>query len=181
MKNIVRSDYYFKEPGPDNTDKVIEAVAERLEQTGIKTVVIASDSGETARRLSKKIKEKVKIVVISMRTLNGEIKAELNKTGAVVYENCSPAFRAKDLVPAKIVYYTLGQGFKVAVEVVTMATSKGAVKPFEDVIGIGGTGEGADTALIVKATTPEDMLGSDTKKRLEIREVIAMPLAKKWW
>jgi len=83
------------------------------------------------------------------------------------------------LVPVKKAYYTLGQGFKVAVEVVTMATSKGAVKPFENVIGIGGTGEGADTALIVKATTPEDMMGSDTKKRLEIREVIAMPLAKK--
>ena len=181
MRNIVRSDHYFKEPGPHNTDEVIEAVAERLEETGIKTVVIASDSGETARRLSNKIKDKVKLVVVSMRALNGKIKAELNKTGAVIYENCAPAFRAKDLVPVKNAYYTLGQGFKVAVEVVTMATSKGAVKPFENVIGIGGTGEGADTALIVKATTPEDMLGNDTKKRLEIREVIAMPLAKKWW
>jgi len=81
----------------------------------------------------------------------------------------------------KNTYYTLGQGFKVAVEVVVMAASERAVKSGEDVIGVGGTGEGADTALIVKAALPEDILGEDIRKRLEIREVIAMPLVKKWW
>lgn len=81
----------------------------------------------------------------------------------------------------KNTYYTLGQGFKVAVEVVVMAASEGAVKSGEDVIGVGGTGKGADTALIVKAALPEDVLGKDIRKRLEIREVIAMPLVKKWW
>lgn len=181
MGKIIRRDYYFEKPGPENTDEVIEAVARRLEETGIKTVVVASDSGETALKLSRAIPGEVKLVVISMYTLNEEAKAELEKTGAVIYENASPGFRAEHLVPMKHVYYTLGQGFKVAAEVVIMAAAEGSVKPPEDVIGVGGTGDGADTALIVKATTPEDALGEDTGKRLEIREIIAMPRAKKWW
>jgi len=181
LGRIVRSDYYFGKPGPDNTNDVVEAVSKRLGETGIKTVVAASDSGETALKLGKKIGGRAKLVVISMETVKKDVRAALEKMGAIIYENCIPAFRAKNLGCMKNTYYTLGQGFKVAVEVVVMAASKGAVKSGEDVIGVGGTGEGADTALIVKAAPPEDILGKDIGKRLEIREVIAMPHIKKWW
>ena len=181
MGRIVRSDYYFEKPGPDNTKDVVEALSKRLEETGIKTVVVASDSGETALEFGKKIDGKAKLVVISMETVAKNVRTALEKMGAIIYENCIPAFRAKNLVCMKNTYYTLGQGFKVAVEVVVMAASEGAVKSGEDVIGVGGTGEGADTALIVKAALPDDVLGNDIRKRLEIREVIAMPLVKKWW
>lgn len=181
MGRIVRSDSYFENPGPDNTKDVVEALSKRLEETGIKTVVVASDSGETALELGKKIDGKAKLVVISMETVAKDVRAALEKMGAIIYENCIPAFRAKNLEHMKNTYYTLGQGFKVAVEVVVMAASEGAVKSGEDVIGVGGTGKGADTALIVKAAPPEDVLGKDIRKRLEIREVIAMPLVKKWW
>jgi len=181
LGKIVRTDYYFEKPGPDNTKDVVEALSKRLEETGIKTVVVASDSGETALEIGKKIDGKAKLVVISMETVKKGIRVALEKMGAIIYENCVPAFRAKNLGYMKNTYYTLGQGFKVAVEVVVMAASEGAVKSGEDVIGVGGTGEGADTALIVKAALPEDILGEDIGKRLEIREVIAMPLVKKWW
>jgi len=181
LGRIVRSDYYFEEPGPDNTKDIVEALTKRLEETGIKTVVVASDSGETALELGKKIDGKAKLVVISMETVAKDVRAALEKMGAIIYENCIPAFRAKNLGYMKNTYYTLGQGFKVAVEVVVMAASEGAVKSGEDVIGVGGTGKGADTALIVKAALPDDILGKDIGRRLEIREVIAMPLVKKWW
>lgn len=181
MGRIVRRDYYFEKPGPNNTKDVVEALSKRLEETGINTVVVASDSGETALELGKKISSNAKLVVISMENVKKDFRSDLEKMGAIIYENCIPAFRAKNLGYMKNTYYTLGQGFKVAVEVVVMAASKGAVKPGENVIGVGGTGEGADTALIVKAALPEDILGKDIKKRLEIREVIAMPLVKKWW
>ncbi len=181
MGRIVRSDYYFEKPGPDNTKDVVEVLSKRLEETGINTVVVASDSGETALKIGKRIDGKAKLVVISMETVAKDIRAALEKMGAVIYENCIPAFRAKNLGRMKNTYYTLGQGFKVAIEVVIMAASEGAVKAGEDVIGVGGTGKGADTALIVKAALPEDILGKDIRKRLEIREVVAMSLTKKWW
>lgn len=181
LGGTVRSDYYFEKPGPDNTKEVMAAVSKRLEETGIKTVVAASDSGKTALELGRKIGGKAKLIVISMETVKKNVRAALERMGAIIYENCIPAFRAKKLSCMKNTYYTLGQGFKVAVEVVVMAASKGAIKSGEDVIGVGGTGEGADTALIVKAAPPEDILGKDIGKRLEIREVIAMPRIKKWW
>ena len=46
---------------------------------------------------------------------------------------------------------------------------------------MGGSGEGADTAIVARATTTSDIFCRDIKKKLEIREIIAMPLKKKWW
>lgn len=77
-----------------------------------------------------------------MENLKRDVRADLERMGAVIYENCIPAFREKNLECMKNTYYTLGQGFKVAVEVVAMAASKGAVKSGEDVIGVGGDGRG---------------------------------------
>jgi hypothetical protein len=45
-----------------------------------------------------------------------------------------------------------GQGMKVAVEVVVGAVQAGLVKEGERVIGVGGSGQGADTALVVVAS-----------------------------
>ena len=78
-------------------------------------------------------------------------------------------------------FRTLGQGFKVAVEVILIAADKGEINVYEDVIGVGGTASGSDTAIIARATKTEEVFSKDTSKKLEIREVLAMPLKKKWW
>jgi len=77
--------------------------------------------------------------------------------------------------------YSFGQGMKVAVEVALTAVSCGYLTPYEDVIGVGGSGKGADTAIVLRATYPASMFDKDPAKRLEIREIIAMPVSKKWW
>ena len=178
---IERKVFYFEEPGPQNTDDVVEAVKNRVEEGGISEVVVASDSGETALKIARAVQGKAKVVDISMRRVDQQIGAELKKSGAIVLENQTPAFRAESLVCVKRTYYTLGQGFKVAVEVVAMAAEKGLIKPYTDVIGVGGTATGADTAIVVKAAKPEEILGGDIRRRLEVREILAMPLKKKWW
>ena len=76
------------------------------------------------------------------------------------------------------VFYTMGQGFKVAVEVVLTAVACGVLEPYQDVIGVGGTSRGADTALVLRATYPATVLSKDPSKTLEIREIIAMPRNK---
>jgi len=55
------------------------------------------------------------------------------------------------------------------------------VTPFEDAIGVGRSGKGADTAIALRATYPACLSDRDPAKRLEIKEVIAMPISKKWW
>lgn len=67
-----------------------------------------------------------------------------------------------------------------AVEVILISVDEGLVREGELVIGIGGTDKGADTAIIAKAASSEGMIRPDSDKRLEVREIIAMPVSKKW-
>ena len=78
-------------------------------------------------------------------------------------------------------YYTLGQDFKVAVEVVPIAVDEDLVDVGEEVIAVGGTKHGADTAIVVKASSMKGMMGPSVKRRLEVKEIVAMPRARKWW
>jgi hypothetical protein len=109
--------------------------------------------------------------------MKGENIDELRKRGAKIIEDRYIEFdkRVRDTL------YTLGQGFKVAVEVVLISVDEGLVGVGEEVIAIGGTDKGADTAIVVKAASTEGMIGPDPNERLEIKEIIALPLLKKWW
>ena len=61
-----------------------------------------------------------------------------------------------------------GQGTKVAVEVAVMAADAGALSG-KDVVSIGGTGQGADTALVLKPAHQNNFFD------LRIRETICKP------
>jgi hypothetical protein len=71
-------------------------------------------------------------------------------------------------VAAKILY-RFSQGMKVAVEVALMAADAGLLDMEREIIAIGGTGEGADTAIVVKPAYTR------TFPEMEIREIIAKP------
>ena len=45
---------------------------------------------------------------------------------------------------------TFGQGMKVALEIAAMAADAGLVRVDEDIISVGGTRRGADTAVLLK-------------------------------
>ncbi len=202
-KVIKREVYYFDEPGAENTRWVIEAVAGRLEAGGIAKVVIASTSGKTAAEFARSLKDKAELVCVSESPyrrewgqqwpcLQKKYRRELEKLGVAILDKAPYVFHSSvldaarwtDVFPERLVketLYSFGQGMKVAVEVVLSAVSCGYATPYEDVIGVGGSGEGADTAIVVRATYPACVFDKDPAKRLEIREIIAMPLAKKWW
>lgn len=59
----------------------------------------------------------------------------------------------KGIYPLSMVANALklfGQGAKVAVEVAVMALDSGMIPFGEDIIAIGGTGRGSDTALVIR-------------------------------
>jgi hypothetical protein len=178
----VSKTYCFDESGSRNTESVIRAVSEKIEETGIKTVIVASSTGKTAIKFAEALKGKAQLVAVSWKSmLPGNVRA-LKIQGVTIcnYENYLPLHEVgKDLV--RSTYYTFGQGIKVCVEVVLVAVDKGMISPGQDVIAVGGTGGGSDSAAVIKATSTADMLGADTQKRLEIREIFAMPMKKKWW
>jgi len=200
MGKVVREDIYFDSPGKGNTRDVIEAVKKRLKDVSIEYVIVASTTGATAIEVSDALGDSVKIVSVSESALvrewgaqypcmNPENKKELERRGVVVAEKVPYFFHSSPLdcgrwsapSPDMIVretLYAFGQGMKVAVEVVFIAVACGYIEPFQDVIALGGTSRGADTAILLRATFPNLIFSEDASKRLMIKEIIAMPRAR---
>jgi hypothetical protein len=66
-------------------------------------------------------------------------------------------------------YYRVSEGFKVACEIVLIATSQGYLQPGDQVLAIAGTHRGADTAIVASA-------GAITQfKDFEVHELLCKP------
>ena len=200
---VKRQVYYFDEPGEGNTQLVIEAVSQRLEAGGVNKVIVASTSGETAAKFARNLKGKADLLCVSEAPYRREwgeewpcvkqkFRQELEKLRVTVIDRAPYVFNNSVLEAAqwsgafperlvKETLYCFGQGMKVAVEVALIAVSCGYVTPFQDVIAVAGSGRGADTAIVLRATYPACLFDKDPAKRLEIKEIIAMPISKKWW
>ncbi|MCS7119687.1 MAG: pyruvate kinase alpha/beta domain-containing protein [Nitrososphaerota archaeon] len=181
MVKVDRVIYYFLEPGPENTEDVLKAVAKRLEVGDVKTVVVASTSGNTGAKFARALKGKAKVIAVSHEKMENRFKDEIVGLGGIAIDKTHLPLHGRGMDKVRDALYSLGQGFKVAVEVILIAADKGVIKPCEDVIGVGGSGEGSDTAIVSRSTTTKEAFGRDSSSKLEVREIIAMPLKKKWW
>jgi hypothetical protein len=180
---------YFPKPGPANTGAVLEAVARRAKELSIDRVIVATCSGRTAFEARKSFDPSLKIIAVThvtgfdepnVQELSKEDRRALQAQGMEVL-TCAHAFGGvgrgvRNKVGAyqvdEIMAYTLrifGQGTKVAVEIALMAADAGLVRTGEDVISIGGSGKGADTALVLRPATSSHLFD------LRVREVICKP------
>lgn len=177
---------YFERPGKTNTDATLRAARQRAAALGTNQVVVATTHGFTAKR-TKQVFEGlcVDIVAVSICaafdkegwTMTPQERAELEKLGITVL-TCTHSL-GDDVneglevhTPNRIVRETLYrfcQGMKVAVEVALMATDAGLLDPSKEALAIAGTGEGADTAIIVMPACTRKF------RELEIREILAKP------
>jgi hypothetical protein len=66
-----------------------------------------------------------------------------------------------------------GQGVKVAVEIAIMAIDAGLIPCDKEIISIGGTGQGADTAIVCLPKHGKDFFA------FEVREIICKPRVRK--
>ncbi|MBU7024140.1 MAG: hypothetical protein HXS40_08220 [Theionarchaea archaeon] len=181
MNVIERKVGYFPNYGAENTERVIEIVKNRLAEGDVTTVAVASTSGETGVKFSEELKDHAAVVVVSHEKMNPTYKQRISELGGIPLEKTHLPLHMEGMDLVRETFRTFGQGFKVAVEVILIASDKGNLSLCEDVIGVGGTARGEDTAIIARATTTKDAFSDDKMKKLEIREVLAMPLKKKWW
>lgn len=187
---------YFAKPGKGNTEAVVRAIAERLALGGLDTVIAASTTGYTALALSDAIGDSARIISVAETALLREwghdypcldpsTRTELERRGVVVADKIPYLFHSSVLdysewkmpTPETILretLYAFGQGMKVAVEVVLIAVACGFVGPFADVIAVGGSSRGADTAIVMNATFPNHAFSKDRAKRLRIKEILCM-------
>ena len=180
--------YYFQNPGRENTDDVLKLVKERAEELGIKTIIVASTTGNTAVKATEYLKGYRVIAVshsagfleahVQKFTDDNRRKTESNGgtilTTTHVFSGLSRGMRIKFnmIMFEEIVANTLrvfGQGMKVVCEIVMMSADAGLVNTIDDVIVIGGTGGGSDTAVVVKPVTSHNFFD------MKIREIICKP------
>jgi len=176
---------YFEEPGMGNTETTLQLAAERAKARGIKKVVLASTTGNTARTAARIwAKKGIKIVVVphqfgfmGMR-FPPELVTELEKQGHTVHFG-TMLFHTEHLygvntptVMANLLR-TFCQGMKVCVEIIFMATDGGHVDVGEQVVVVAGSGRGADTAVVAIAAS------STRLGELHITEIICKPLQTK--
>jgi len=158
---------YFEKKGPENTLKTIELAVNTARQRNIKHIVVATTSGETARLL--KNIEGINVVAVThaygskengKNILSDEVRKELLDSGIKVLTTTHVLSGAErgisrkfgGISPVEIIANTLkffGQGTKVVVEIAVMALDAGLIPFGEKIIAIGGSGKGADTALIL--------------------------------
>ena len=181
MDVIERKVLYFAQYGSQNTEKTIEAVKDRIENDGIKTIVVASTTGETGVKFSEVFRDRARLIIVSHREMNSLYKQKITELGGTAMDKTHLPLHTEGMDDIRESFRTLGQGFKVAVEIILIAADKGALNLYEDVISVGGTNRGSDTAIIARATLSKEILDKDENKKLEIREIVAMPLKKKWW
>jgi len=199
---------YFETPGPHNTDKVVEAVKERIKEGDVKHVVVASISGKTALRFAEELRAMgVSIVCVSGYAgwltqhgveypfVRGDVREKLERLKVAIVDRTPSAFsgdtidyglaRYGYIPPSWVASETLqalgGYGLKTAVEVLLMATDCSAVPPSVDVIAVAGTDKGADTAIVTRSTFSTWVFSSDSAKRFQVLEILAMPRRKKWY
>ncbi len=180
----------FETAGKGNTDATLQIAKERALALGIKQIVVASSHGYTARKAQALFApEGIKVVAIYIPhshenkgwVMSAEEKAGLEKLGVNVHTGVAAlggdvgsAFSTVrgGCTPEQIVcdtFYRFSQGMKVAVQCLLMAAEAGLLDMDQEVVAIGGTGGGADTAIVCKPAYPQ------TFHELEVREVLAKP------
>lgn len=159
---------YFHTPGRENTERVLQIAKTRAEQLGIRSIVVATTTGQTGVRASEVFKGYNLIAVThsagfkepNFQELTDENRRAIEANGGRIL-TCQHAFGGVGRAVRKklqtyeleeIVAFTLrifGEGMKVACEIALMAADAGLIRVGEPAIAIGGTGRGADTAVVL--------------------------------
>lgn len=180
----------FEQIGETNTEATVKAALEYAEKYHIKKIVVASTKGSTAQKLLNCGKE---VTVVTHQAGYRErgvqefpeaLRRELLDAGMNVLTTThflAGADRALNhkfggIYPAELIAHTLrilGQGFKVCVEIAVMAMDAGYIEPEEDIIAIGGSARGADTAVLLRPGHSQSFFDTD------IKEIICMPRGHK--
>lgn len=177
---------YFAKPGGENTDAAVEAAITTARERGIKHIVVASNTGETAERF---IGQPYSVVCVTHafgykakgeNEMPEDVRMRLQQGGLRVLTTShilsgverGISSHSSGMYPGEIISYALrmlGQGMKVCVEISTMALDAGLIPYGEKIIAVGGTGRGADTVTIVKPAHANEIFS------FYISEIICKP------
>ena len=185
---IEKRTVYFEEKGPRNTDETLRLAKERAEALGIKDIIVASYTGDTGERASRIFSGYNLVVVAGVvgykepnkASMLEEKQAAIEGSGGKVlfaghaFGMLGRAVNRKfsaiqvDVVIAHVLRL-FGAGVKVGCEIACMAADAGLVRTDGEAIAIGGSGRGADAAIVLKPSNTHTFF--DTR----ILEIVCKP------
>lgn len=138
---------YFEKPGKQNTQETVNIALQAAKELGIDTIVVATNTGDTADLLKDAARSGLHVVAVShcfgfkdpeVQEMPAERKAALEAAGIQVYtathvlSGAERGLSAKfgGISPIEVMAYSLrmlGQGTKVAVECSVMALDGGMI------------------------------------------------------
>jgi hypothetical protein len=188
MMSLAKKVVYFEQAGELNTDILFKAVKEYLKSKNITDIVVASTTGKTGAKAAEMFKGYNVVVVTHSFGFREPGKSELQEeyrkqiqenggkilTGVHALSSAERAVRKNfgTIQPLELIANVLrlmGEGAKVCVEICLMAADAGLIPVDKDVVAIGGTGRGADTALLMRPANAARFFDS------KIKEIIAKP------
>jgi hypothetical protein len=179
---------YFENPGKENTQRTLEIASRRVRELDIANIIVASTSGKTGS-LATQFFPGRNLVVVSHSTgfvkpdyqqLLPEERRRIEDAGAKVL-TCQHALGGVGRAVRKklgtyeleeIMAFTLrvfGQGTKVSIEIALMAADAGLIPTQEPCVSIGGTDQGADTAILLIPAHAQNFFD------LRVLEILAKP------
>ncbi len=179
---------YFEKPGATNLKQTLELARARAEELGVRDVLVATTTGATGVSAAGFFKG-YNLVAVTHSTgfsqqdsqeLLPEHRERIEKLGGKILTcqhalggvNRAVRHKLKTYQLDEIIAYTLrimGQGFKVCIEIALMAADAGLVSVKKEAVAIGGTGRGADTAVVLTPANAQDFFD------LKVHEVICKP------
>jgi len=188
MTELITQTIYFAETGKANTERTLELARTRAEELGLRTILVATTTGETGVRAARLLQGFEVIVVTHSTGFHEPDTQELLPENSALIESagsriltCQHALGGVNRAVRKklgtyqldeIIAYTLrifGQGIKVIAEMALMAADAGLVRTDTPVMAIAGTGRGADTAAVVLPTNAQTFFD------LKIIEIVCRP------
>jgi hypothetical protein len=179
---------YFDNPGRENTQTTLDIAARRAREWNISNVCVASTSGKTGL-LATKFFAGRNLIIVSHSTgfikpdfqqFIPELRCQIEEAGVKIL-TCQHALGGVGRAVRKklgtyeleeIIAFTLrvfGQGTKVAIEIALMAADAGLISTAEPCLSIGGTEQGADTAILLVPVHAQNFFD------LKVAEILAKP------
>ena len=185
----LKATYFDKPGGEDNTNTTLAIAKERADELGIKTIILASTVGGTAVK-AVDVFTGCKVIIVThtdgfrepnSQELTAENRKIIEDKGGIILTTThafggvqralsrgdgppAPSLAMGDVIAMTL--RTFGQGMKVVLEIAAMAADAGLVRVDEDIISIGGTGRGADTAVVMQANYVHRFFESKVKEIL---------------
>jgi len=172
---IKRETIYYEDGGSEHTKNTLKASLDAAKELGIKTILVASTSGETGVKAAEMYKDSgVQLIVVGhqmgfpvpkVQQFKPENWEKIEKLGGVINlgtDVVTNSIRRRQRLghsPMSVITQTLITAkIKVNVEIVAKACDAGQILPGDKVISIAGSHKGADTSVVFIANDSPNIL-----------------------